>query len=112
MTIDEFKRKYPLSQWIINNRHLESGDIIVFWDEAYKIEKTGKFSKKGEGAFEITLQVSTGIFGPTYVTINTAETVCFKVKSGTALPVGECTCKGYDLFNFGCRCGYVKRNKA
>jgi len=105
MNIQKDIRNKYLSRWVMAETDIKLGDIVAFTCDWEGVEVRGEVID---------------IIGNSKIAIETADrditvvdfhrTIVYNVTSlQPKKNLTDCGCTGYDLFHFGCKCGFVKK---
>jgi len=108
MSISTFKKKYPLTQWVLSADDLKPNDVIAFWDDSINREMHGKFVRTSD---RHTIVLNVGVMCALFKHVDFYRTICFKIEDAEVGDPTKCKCTSYELVQFGCRCGYVTHIK-
>jgi hypothetical protein len=109
MTIDDYKKRHPLSQWVMSKKQVNPGDKVVWYDYHAQNECEGFIADDNSILDEHTLAIDVGI--PLLLKVDFFQNIVYNKdmhtsKAKPTASVNECRCESLDLFHYGCRCGY------
>ena len=119
MTIEEFRKKYPIEAWITNPYKININDVLVYYDDKLLDEVVCRVANVYATTYRMTIapvrdwDLLSDKFSRSqmiYEDVGLVSRIFFKLptniyKAKKDLGIRkECTCTSYDLFWFGCKC--------